>query len=205
MAQGFFGVVVIAGPAIGPTLGGYLTTNVDWRWIFFINVPSASRRLHVPDLPAGGRERANAHRRRSTGWGSASSPRASARSRPCSKRARTTTGGNAPLSLFTGSFVLLCSRAPRKARSPARFPSLHAAIWNLCRLRARSSPRGAIAHCRCPGGDDPGLLQLSGYTLPAESRLDPIPQRRNRRSRHPVPRSTLPRPRSRPVAADRSG
>jgi DHA2 family multidrug resistance protein len=39
MAQGFFGVVVIAGPAIGPTLGGYLTTNVDWRWIFFINVP----------------------------------------------------------------------------------------------------------------------------------------------------------------------
>jgi DHA2 family multidrug resistance protein len=39
MAQGFFGVVVIAGPAIGPTLGGYLTTNVNWRWIFLINVP----------------------------------------------------------------------------------------------------------------------------------------------------------------------
>jgi DHA2 family multidrug resistance protein len=39
MALGFFGVVVIAGPAIGPTLGGYLTTNVDWRWIFFINIP----------------------------------------------------------------------------------------------------------------------------------------------------------------------
>jgi DHA2 family multidrug resistance protein len=41
MAQGFFGVIVIAGPAIGPTLGGYLTTNVDWRWIFFINIPVA--------------------------------------------------------------------------------------------------------------------------------------------------------------------
>jgi DHA2 family multidrug resistance protein len=39
MAQGFFGIIVIAGPAIGPTLGGYLVTNVDWRWIFFINVP----------------------------------------------------------------------------------------------------------------------------------------------------------------------
>jgi DHA2 family multidrug resistance protein len=39
MAQGFFGVVVIAGPAIGPTLGGYLTTNINWRWIFFINIP----------------------------------------------------------------------------------------------------------------------------------------------------------------------
>lgn len=39
MAQAFFGIVVISGPAIGPTLGGFLTTNVDWRWIFFVNVP----------------------------------------------------------------------------------------------------------------------------------------------------------------------
>jgi MFS transporter, DHA2 family, multidrug resistance protein len=39
MAQGFFGAIVIAGPAIGPTLGGYIVTNVDWRWIFFINIP----------------------------------------------------------------------------------------------------------------------------------------------------------------------
>ena len=27
--------------AIGPTLGGYITDNFDWRWIFFINVPVA--------------------------------------------------------------------------------------------------------------------------------------------------------------------
>jgi len=39
MAQGFFGAIVIAGPAIGPTLGGYIVTNVDWRWIFFVNLP----------------------------------------------------------------------------------------------------------------------------------------------------------------------
>jgi DHA2 family multidrug resistance protein len=39
MAQAFFGIIVVAGPAIGPTLGGYLVTNVDWRWIFFVNIP----------------------------------------------------------------------------------------------------------------------------------------------------------------------
>lgn len=39
MIQGLFGVCVIVGPIIGPTLGGYLTDNFDWRWIFLINLP----------------------------------------------------------------------------------------------------------------------------------------------------------------------
>jgi DHA2 family multidrug resistance protein len=31
--------VVIAGPVFGPTIGGYITTHSDWRWIFFVNLP----------------------------------------------------------------------------------------------------------------------------------------------------------------------
>ena len=30
---------VVCAPAIGPTLGGWITDNFNWRWIFFINVP----------------------------------------------------------------------------------------------------------------------------------------------------------------------
>lgn len=33
------GITLIAAPVIGPTLGGWITDNFDWRWIFFINVP----------------------------------------------------------------------------------------------------------------------------------------------------------------------
>lgn len=34
-----FGLVVIIAPIIGPVLGGYITENYSWHWIFFINVP----------------------------------------------------------------------------------------------------------------------------------------------------------------------
>ena len=38
-ALGVVAVATIVAPIIGPTLGGYITDNISWRWIFFINVP----------------------------------------------------------------------------------------------------------------------------------------------------------------------
>jgi MFS transporter, DHA2 family, multidrug resistance protein len=41
VAFAVYGMAVVLAPAIGPTLGGWITDNYDWRWIFFINVPVA--------------------------------------------------------------------------------------------------------------------------------------------------------------------
>jgi MFS transporter, DHA2 family, multidrug resistance protein len=38
-AMAVWGMGVMIGPILGPTLGGWLTDSYDWRWVFFINVP----------------------------------------------------------------------------------------------------------------------------------------------------------------------
>jgi DHA2 family multidrug resistance protein len=63
MAFAVYGMAVVLAPAIGPTLGGYITDTTTWRWIFFINVPVGivslllTQRL-VEDPPEFRRERA---------------------------------------------------------------------------------------------------------------------------------------------------
>jgi DHA2 family multidrug resistance protein len=57
MAFAIYGLAVVVAPAIGPTLGGWITENYSWRWIFFMNVPVGlvslllTRRL-IQDSPA---------------------------------------------------------------------------------------------------------------------------------------------------------
>ena len=57
--QAMFGMVVLVGPALGPTLGGLLTDTLGWRWIFFINLPFGLLTVLMalaflePDRPAG--------------------------------------------------------------------------------------------------------------------------------------------------------
>jgi DHA2 family multidrug resistance protein len=38
-AMAIFGMGIMVGPIMGPTLGGYLTDVLDWRWVFFVNLP----------------------------------------------------------------------------------------------------------------------------------------------------------------------
>lgn len=38
-AFALYGIAVVVAPAIGPALGGYITDQYSWRWIFFINIP----------------------------------------------------------------------------------------------------------------------------------------------------------------------
>jgi MFS transporter, DHA2 family, multidrug resistance protein len=39
LAFALYGITIICAPAMGPTLGGWITDNYSWRWIFYINVP----------------------------------------------------------------------------------------------------------------------------------------------------------------------
>lgn len=47
MAFALYGMAVVVAPAIGPTLGGWITDNFNWHWIFFINLPIGALSLFL--------------------------------------------------------------------------------------------------------------------------------------------------------------
>jgi DHA2 family multidrug resistance protein len=77
MAMAVFAMAVMIGPAVGPTLGGYIVDHYSWPWIFYINVPvgllglfMVSRFVHEPeDILAANRVAAAEQRRNMDWWG----------------------------------------------------------------------------------------------------------------------------------------
>jgi DHA2 family multidrug resistance protein len=77
MAMALFAMAVMLGPAIGPTLGGYIVDNYSWPWIFYINVPVGILGLMMvaafvhedEEIVAKNRELAAAQRKNVDWWG----------------------------------------------------------------------------------------------------------------------------------------
>src|SRR5262249_18781157 len=71
MAMAIFSMVIMVGPAVGPVLGGWITDNYSWPWIFYINLPvgligimMTLSNVHEPDdVRAANRARAEAARK----------------------------------------------------------------------------------------------------------------------------------------------
>jgi DHA2 family multidrug resistance protein len=58
-AMAIFGMGVMLGPILGPTVGGYLTEAYNWRWVFYVNVPVGAAAIiglaiFMPSVPTRG-------------------------------------------------------------------------------------------------------------------------------------------------------
>ncbi len=96
LAFALYGITAVMAPTIGPTLGGWITDNYSWRWIFYINLPVGILTLflvlrmvedppYLSRLPAAPASASTTSASRCWRW-------ASARCRFCSTRARKTIG-----------------------------------------------------------------------------------------------------------------
>src|SRR4051794_15467995 len=54
VAFGVFGAVTGVAVAVGPVLGGLITSSLSWRWVFFVNLPIGAAALAGPLLRGGG-------------------------------------------------------------------------------------------------------------------------------------------------------
>jgi MFS transporter, DHA2 family, multidrug resistance protein len=94
-AFALYGLVAVLAPSLGPTIGGWITDNYSWRWIFYINLPVGILAFFlvtrvVQDPPWIKADRANLRKLDYIGLGLLTVPWAVCRS--CSIRGKRTTG-----------------------------------------------------------------------------------------------------------------
>jgi len=108
MGFAMYGMAVVLAPAIGPLLGGWITDNYNWHWIFFINVPVGILSLYlterlVEDPPWIADARSAPSMNRWTTPASPWLPSASVRYRWCSTRVSARTGSARTSSRYSPS------------------------------------------------------------------------------------------------------
>ena len=86
-AFGVFGAVIGAAVAVGPVVGGVITSGIGWEWIFFVNVPIGGSRSFLTLTQVAESRDPERHRRR---LGSAWSPSPARCSCSCSRSCRAT-------------------------------------------------------------------------------------------------------------------
>ena len=170
LAFALYGITTIMAPTIGPTLGGWLTDNYSWRWIFYINLP-----VGIVDPVSGAAHGGGSavHRPHAGAPGSASTISASvcsrsawARCRFCSTKARKTTGSVRISSSLWSLISAVCLDLPGVvgvAYQDARHR--HAHVQKL-QLR-RGEPDDVLSGCafvQQPGDDAPVPADAMGYT-----------------------------------------
>ena len=154
-----FGMGVMVGPTLGPTLGGWITDNYSWPWIFYINIPLGILAALPHLVVRAGAEYQVQRIAASTGSGCSSSSWASGRCRSCSSGASQGLVRRRPRSSIETGHRGRSAWSPSSGTScttehpmvDLRDPQEPAA---RCRRRVRQHPRAsrsipASSPCRC--------------------------------------------------------
>ena len=116
-AFGIYGAVIGGAVAIGPLIGGAITSGIGWRWIFFVNVPIGAIAVLITFTQIAKSE--DLRPRGSTGW--ASSPSRPASSCWCSPSSAGNDfgwGSTTTISLLVGAAVLMVASSSTSASLP---------------------------------------------------------------------------------------